>query len=140
MGSEMCIRDSSPSAYVLQLGMGQTHRIVVHAQPGGQYQITDPQVIQAVLGVLRAGSRAAAPPGAEAPPGPLQLDFIAGAPERTVTAHYNPQRQALQLYNVPTPAWPDHAVGTYTLTPTFGAALTIAQRLNLSLEQEAMHD
>jgi hypothetical protein len=114
----------SPGAYALQLGLAQTRRIVVQRQPGrAQYEVTDPQVIASAVAVLRAGSRAAAPD--ESPPlqGTLQLDFVAGPPERVVTAHYNPQTRRLQLYNTPTEAWPDHVVSTYALPPTFGTAL-----------------
>lgn len=114
----------SPGAYALQFGMGQTQRIVVRAGAGGApFEITDPQAIGAVLAVLRAGPHASAPPGAAIPQAPLRLDFIAGPPERTVTAHFSPGASTLQLYNTPTPAWPDHAVGVYPLTPAFGAAL-----------------
>lgn len=117
----------SPGAYAVQLGMGQTRRIVVHPGAGATpYDIADPQAIGAVLAVLRAGPRASAPAGAAAPQGPLRLDFVAGAPERTVTAHFNPGSATLQLYNTPTPAWPDHVVGTYHVTPAFGAALLAA--------------
>jgi hypothetical protein len=111
-------------AYVLQLGMAQTRRIIVHRQPGrSQYEVTDPQPIASVIAVLRARSRAIASSGSPPLDASLQLDFVAGPPERVVTAHYNPQTQALQLYNTPTAAWPDHAVSTYTLPPAFGTAL-----------------
>lgn len=114
----------SPDAYVLQLGMAQTRRIIVHRQPGhSQYEVTDPQTIVSVIAVLRAGLRATAAPGSRPLEDSLQLDFVAGPPERVVTAHYNPQTQALQLYNTPTAAWPDHAVSTYTLPAAFGTAL-----------------
>jgi hypothetical protein len=114
----------SPSAYVLQLGMSQTHRIVVRARPGRpQYEVTDPQVIAAVITVLRAGPLTTAAADAGTAQEPLQLDFIAGPPDRVVSAHYNPRSQILQLSNVPAAAWPDHAVGRYTMAPGFGAAL-----------------
>lgn len=118
------------AAYVLQLGMGQTRRIIVRAQPGAQqYEVSDPLTIQAVLGVLRAGSLATVPASLQNPQAPVQLDFVIGSPERTVTAHYNPANQTLQLYNVSTPAWPDHAVGAYTVSPAFGAALLEALQI-----------
>jgi hypothetical protein len=114
----------SPDAYVLQLGMAQTRRIIVHRQPGrSQYEVTDPRAIASVIAVLRAGSRAIASPGSPPLDDSLQLDFVAGPPQRVVTAHYNPQTQALQLYNTPTAAWPDHAVSTYTLPQAFGTVL-----------------
>jgi hypothetical protein len=114
----------SPDAYVLQLGMGQTRRIVVHQQPGrSQHEVTDPQAIASVLAVLRAGPQAIASPASPPLEDTLQLDFVAGPPERVVTAHYNPKTQTLQIYNIPTAAWPDHAVSTYTLPPAFGTAL-----------------
>jgi hypothetical protein len=114
----------SPDAYVLQLGISQTRRIVVRARPGrSQYEVTDPQVIASVVAVLRTGLRATATPGSPPLEDSLQLDFVAGPPERVVTVHYNPQTKALQLYNTPTAAWPDHVVGTYTLPQAFGTAL-----------------
>jgi hypothetical protein len=114
----------SPDAYVLQLGVAQTRRVIVHRQPGrSQYEVTDPQVIASVIAVLRAGPRAIASPGSPLLDDTLQLDFVAGPPEHVVTAHYNPQTQTLQLYNTPTAAWPDHAVSTYTLPHAFGTAL-----------------
>lgn len=114
----------TPSAYILQLGMSQTQRLVVReAQNAKQYEITDPRTIQEVLHVLRTGSTSLTTNDGLTPASALQLDFIAGSPERIVTAHYNPASGMLQLYNIPTPAWPDHAVATYAVTPTFGAAL-----------------
>lgn len=114
----------SPDAYVLQLGMSQTRRIIIHRQPGrSPYEVTEPRAIASVIVVLRAGSRASALEGSPPLQGSLQLDFVTGPPERVVTAHFNPQTQTLQLYNTPTAAWPDHVVSTYSLPQAFGTAL-----------------
>ncbi len=120
----------TPSAYVVQLAMSRTQRIVVREPSGRQFEVTDPRAIQEVLGVLRAGPHLAGAPGAAEPVNRLQLEFIIGPPPRTVTAHYNAASDTLQLYNVPTEAWPDHIVGTYPVAPGFGAAL--AEALGLS--------
>lgn len=118
---------ASPNAFAMQFGLGQTHRIVVSVQQQQlKYEITDPQAIHTLVSVLRAGAQASAPPDAPLPQAPLQLTFLIGAPERTITAHYNPTTNVLHIYNVPIAAWPDHAVAVYTLTPAFGAALQAA--------------
>jgi hypothetical protein len=114
----------TPSAFVLQSGMGQTKRIVIRSQQSAVLgEVTDPQAIQAVLGVFRSGAATRFAGDTDVRQAPFQLDFLMGAPERLVTAHYNPASQTLQLYNLPTAAWPDHAVASYTMTPAFGAAL-----------------
>ncbi len=117
----------SPGAFAMQFGMGQTERILVSvAQSNIKYEIDDPQHIHTVVNVLRAGAQASAPEAAVLPQHPIQLSFLIGPPEHIVTAHYNPSTQVLHIYNIPSAAWPDHAVAVYTLTPAFGAALQAA--------------
>jgi hypothetical protein len=117
----------TPGTFVLQFGMGQTKRIVIRGQKNAVLgEVTDPQHIQAILGVLRTGTVTHVAGSTAAPQAPLQLDFAIGSPEHLVTAHYNPANNILQMYNVPTPAWPDHAVASYAMTPAFGAALQAA--------------
>ena len=110
--------------YVLRLEMGQTQRIDVREPVSGQHtQISDPHTIQAILRLLRLGTAAVPSTAATLPAIPLQLDFIIGPSERVVTARYDPVKGMLQLYNVPTAAWPDHIVTSYPVAPEFGPTL-----------------
>ena len=126
----------TPGAFVLQFGMGQTKRIVIRGQKNAVLgEVADPRAIQAVLKVLRSGTATRFAGSADVSNSPLQLDFVIGSPEHLVTAHYNPASHTLQLYNLPTAAWPDHAVASYAMTPAFGAALQAAldNRQSISL-------
>jgi hypothetical protein len=114
-------------AFVLQFGMGQTKRIVIRGQKDAVLgEVTDPRAVQAVLAVFRSGTTTRFAGNADVQQAPFQLDFLIDTPERLVTAHYNPASHTLQLYNLPTAAWPDHAVASYAMTPAFGAALQAA--------------
>lgn len=118
---------ATPGGYVSLFGMGQTDHILVSMQQGAvKYELSDAQAIHKIVTIIRTASQANTAASTSSTQQPIQLTFLIGSPQRSVSAYYIPATQALHLYNIPTASWPDHAVAVYTVAPDFGAALLSA--------------